>query len=92
MPAPSRSAHPAVVVGTGFGCRVHVPALRAAGFDVLIILVIDKGGVPDRLGRAAETPHPGAGPPTPTGEDTTWGVRMDGIGEVLLALVVTVCR
>ena len=23
----------AVVVGTGFGCRVHVPALRAAGFD-----------------------------------------------------------
>ncbi|MDQ1468273.1 MAG: hypothetical protein QOH10_2688 [Actinomycetota bacterium] len=23
-----------VVVGTGFGCRVHVPALRAAGFDV----------------------------------------------------------
>ena len=24
----------AVVVGTGFGCRVHVPALRAAGFDV----------------------------------------------------------
>jgi predicted dehydrogenase len=25
----------AVVVGTGFGCRVHAPALRAAGFDVL---------------------------------------------------------
>jgi predicted dehydrogenase len=24
----------AVVVGTGFGCRVHVPALRAAGFTV----------------------------------------------------------
>ena len=24
----------AVVVGTGFGARVHVPALRAAGFDV----------------------------------------------------------
>jgi predicted dehydrogenase len=24
----------AVVVGTGFGCRVHVPALRAAGFEV----------------------------------------------------------
>ena len=25
---------PALVVGTGFGCRIHVPALRAAGFDV----------------------------------------------------------
>ncbi len=24
----------AIVVGTGFGCRIHVPALRAAGFDV----------------------------------------------------------
>src|SRR5262245_10354968 len=24
-----------VVVGTGFGCRVHVPAARAAGFDVV---------------------------------------------------------
>ena len=27
-------APPALVVGTGFGCRVHVPALRAAGFEV----------------------------------------------------------
>lgn len=26
---------PALVAGTGFGCRVHVPALRAAGFDVV---------------------------------------------------------
>jgi predicted dehydrogenase len=26
---------PALVVGTGFGCRIHVPALRAAGFDVV---------------------------------------------------------
>jgi predicted dehydrogenase len=25
---------PALVVGSGFGCRIHVPALRAAGFDV----------------------------------------------------------
>lgn len=24
----------ALVVGTGFGCRIHVPALRAAGFEV----------------------------------------------------------
>jgi predicted dehydrogenase len=28
----------AVVVGTGFGCRVHVPALRAAGFDVVALV------------------------------------------------------
>lgn len=26
---------PALVVGTGFGCRVHVPALRATGFEVV---------------------------------------------------------
>src|SRR5262245_22807075 len=28
----------AVVAGTGFGCRVHVPALRNAGFDVLALV------------------------------------------------------
>jgi predicted dehydrogenase len=28
----------AAVVGTGFGARVHVPALRAAGFDVLALV------------------------------------------------------
>jgi predicted dehydrogenase len=28
----------AVVVGTGFGARVHVPALRAAGFDVVALV------------------------------------------------------
>ena len=27
-----------MVVGTGFGCRVHVPALRAAGFDVVALV------------------------------------------------------
>src|SRR5579862_4313780 len=26
---------PALVVGTGFGCRIQTPALRAAGFDVV---------------------------------------------------------
>lgn len=31
----SNGAIPALVVGTGFGCRVHVPALRAAGFEVV---------------------------------------------------------
>jgi predicted dehydrogenase len=40
----------AVVVGTGFGCRVHVPALRAAGFDVVALV----GRDPDRTSRRAE--------------------------------------
>jgi len=46
----------AVVVGTGFGCRVHVPALRAAGFDVVGLVGTD----PDRTARRAEragVPH-----------------------------------
>lgn len=46
----------AVVVGTGFGCRVHVPALRAAGFEVVGLVGTD----PDRTARRAErsgVPH-----------------------------------
>ncbi|MCE7796240.1 Gfo/Idh/MocA family oxidoreductase [Sphingobium sufflavum] len=39
----------AIVVGTGFGCRVHVPALRAAGFEVVALV----GRDPDRLARKA---------------------------------------
>ena len=39
----------AIVVGTGFGCRVHVPALRAAGFEVLALV----GTRPDKLARKA---------------------------------------
>lgn len=36
------TAHlPALVVGTGFGCRTHVPALRAAGFDVVGLVGAD---------------------------------------------------
>jgi predicted dehydrogenase len=31
----------AAVVGTGFGCRVHVPALRVAGFDVVALVGTD---------------------------------------------------
>ena len=34
----------AVVVGTGFGARVHVPALRAAGFDVRALVGRDANG------------------------------------------------
>jgi predicted dehydrogenase len=41
--------HTAIVVGTGFGCRVHVPALRAAGFEVLALV----GTRPDKLERKA---------------------------------------
>lgn len=32
---------PALVVGTGFGCRIHVPALRAAGFEVMGLVGAD---------------------------------------------------
>jgi predicted dehydrogenase len=39
-----------VVVGTGFGCRVHVPALRAAGFDVVALVGRDA----ERTARRAE--------------------------------------
>ena len=39
----------AVVVGTGFGCRIHVPALRAAGFEVAGLV----GRNQDRLLRKA---------------------------------------
>ena len=41
---------PALVVGTGFGCRIHVPALRAAGFEIVGLV----GTNPDRLARRAE--------------------------------------
>jgi predicted dehydrogenase len=37
----SASKPPALVVGTGFGCRVHIPALRAAGFDVVGLVGTD---------------------------------------------------
>ncbi len=40
----------AVVVGTGFGVRVHVPALRAAGFEVVALVGTDA----DRTARRAE--------------------------------------
>lgn len=39
----------ALVVGTGFGCRIHVPALRAAGFEVVGLV----GTRPDRLEKKA---------------------------------------
>jgi hypothetical protein len=35
------SKPPALVVGTAFGCRTQVPALRAAGFDVVGLVGTD---------------------------------------------------
>src|SRR5215472_11512157 len=40
----------AVVVGTGFGARVHVPALQAAGMEVVAIVGRDQ----ERTARRAE--------------------------------------
>jgi predicted dehydrogenase len=40
----------ALVVGTGFGCRIHVPSLRAAGFDVVGLVGTDA----ERTRRRAE--------------------------------------
>jgi predicted dehydrogenase len=45
-----------VVVGTGFGCRVHVPALRAAGFDVVALVGQDAERTARRAERS-EIPH-----------------------------------
>jgi predicted dehydrogenase len=39
-----------VVVGTGFGCRIHVPAARAAGLDVVAVVGRDA----DKAARRAE--------------------------------------
>jgi predicted dehydrogenase len=39
-----------VVVGTGFGCRVHVPAARAAGLEVIALV----GRDPEKTARRAE--------------------------------------
>ena len=41
----------ALVAGTGFGCRVHIPALRAAGFEVVGLVGTDA----ERTRRRAES-------------------------------------
>jgi predicted dehydrogenase len=38
------------VIGTSFGARIHVPALREAGFDVVALIGVD----PDRTARRVE--------------------------------------
>jgi len=50
MTQTAQSPIKAIVVGTGFGCRVHVPALRAAGIEVVALV----GTRPDKLARKAE--------------------------------------
>jgi predicted dehydrogenase len=41
-----------VVVGTGFGCRIHVPAARAAGLDVVALVGRDREKTARRAARA----------------------------------------
>lgn len=43
MTATGRDVPRAVVVGTVFGCSTHVPALRAAGFEVVALVGRDPG-------------------------------------------------
>jgi predicted dehydrogenase len=50
MSSANTSRPPALVVGTGFGCRIHIPALRAAGFDVVGLVGTDM----ERTKRRAE--------------------------------------
>jgi len=45
----------AVVVGTGFGARVHVPALRQAGFDVVALVGRDADRTARRAARLGVT-------------------------------------
>ena len=47
---------PALVVGTGFGCRIQVPALRAAGFDVRGLVGTDAERTAHRA-KANGVPH-----------------------------------
>jgi predicted dehydrogenase len=39
---------PLLVVGTGFGCRIQVPALRAAGFDIVGLVGSDPARTAER--------------------------------------------
>jgi predicted dehydrogenase len=47
---------PVLVVGTGFGCRIHVPALRAAGFDVVGLVGTSAERTRDRAA-SVDVPH-----------------------------------
>ncbi|MDB6159157.1 MAG: oxidoreductase [Gammaproteobacteria bacterium] len=51
MTSVNRLKPPALVVGTAFGCRIHIPALRAAGFEVVGLVGTDA----ERTQRRAES-------------------------------------
>lgn len=56
MTETNKSGPPVVIAGTGHGCRVHLPALRASGFNVVGLV----GGNYQRTRRRAErngVPH-----------------------------------
>jgi predicted dehydrogenase len=42
------TAPPVLVVGTGFGCRIQVPALKAAGFEVVGLVGSDRARTAER--------------------------------------------
>jgi predicted dehydrogenase len=65
-----------VVVGTGFGCRVHVPALRAAGFDVVALVGRDEAKTTRRAERL--------GIPTAI-TDLDEALALDGVDAVTIA-------
>lgn len=52
MTQPNSAPIPALVIGTGFGCRVHVPALRAAGFEVAGLVGSNPGKTGKRAGQS----------------------------------------
>jgi len=66
----------AAVVGTGFGVRVHVPALRAAGFDVVALVGRDDEKTARRAARLAI--------PTAT-TDLAAALALDGVEAVTIA-------
>lgn len=70
------SSLPALVVGTGFGCRVHVPALRAAGFEVVGLV----GTNPGKLEKRAQQNAVGA-----TFTDLDEAIRATGAKIVTIA-------
>lgn len=50
MTEAASSAPSAIVVGTGFGCRIQVPALRGAGFDVVGLVGTNASRTAERAG------------------------------------------
>ena len=56
MKTENAAGPPVIIVGTGHGCRVHLPALRAAGFDVVALVSRDLAKVRDQAARHG-VPH-----------------------------------